>query len=83
MKLSDFTGIPLFQILYLMKESLIGYERLFSLFGAFKVTKEMIFLNKSNKCKVWVSKNYAFNYPDEPLPGINESGFLSKIFEIM
>jgi hypothetical protein len=53
--LADLGEISLFRMLYLLKETLIGLERLFSKFGAFLLTEKMIFIDQSGKCKVWLS----------------------------
>jgi hypothetical protein len=55
--------LQLFQLLYLLKESLIGFERLFDRFGGFDITDKMILINKNNKCKVWINEALMFNFP--------------------
>ena len=53
MKLEKIYEIPFNQIIYLMKESIVGFERLFSKFGGFEVTPNMISINEKDQCKVW------------------------------
>lgn len=60
-KIGELSDVPLFKVLYLMKESIIGLERLFYKFGPFLVTASMIALNSQSKCKIWLSENFASN----------------------
>ena len=53
--------MPLSQALYLIKECLIGFERLFNRFGAFDITETMIAINEKGLCKVWINENFALN----------------------
>lgn len=61
LRLTDLNDLPLFKILYLLKEALIGFERLFHLHGAFMPTARMVVLTAANKCKVWINENLASN----------------------
>jgi len=54
-KLKEVNELPLPQFLYLLKETLIGFELLFDIFGYFKVTDDMIIVNASSQWKVWIS----------------------------
>jgi hypothetical protein len=54
-RLADLKDLPLIKVLYLLKEVLIGYERLFDRFGSFLVNPCMIAINQFGKCKVWVN----------------------------
>ena len=47
------------QVVYFLKESMIGFERLFNKFGSFKVNSSMIYLNEKGMCKVWIHENPA------------------------
>ncbi len=60
-RLLELKDLPLFKILYLLKESIIGFERLYSKLGAFKISPKMIVLSLNNKCKVWCCENLASN----------------------
>jgi hypothetical protein len=55
MRLGELKDLPLFKILYILKESIIGYERLFDKFGSFPITSHMIALDHQNRCKVWLN----------------------------
>jgi hypothetical protein len=59
--LADLTTIPLFKLLYLLKESVIGFERLYNKFGPFTISNKMIALNQQNKCKIWLNEDFASN----------------------
>jgi len=50
--------LPLFKIIYILKESIIGFERLFDKFGPFPVTSRMIAFDQQNKCKVWINEAF-------------------------
>lgn len=60
-RLADLQNISLFKMLYLLKEALIGFERLFHMHGPFVLTSRMVALNKANKCKVWLADDFASN----------------------
>jgi hypothetical protein len=47
--------------LYAFKETLVGFERLFALFGSFEIVPGMIGVNLEGRVKVWVSKHYHTN----------------------
>jgi hypothetical protein len=47
--------MPLFQVFYLMKEALVGFERLFDRFGTFDVSGKMVLINKNMRCRVWIN----------------------------
>jgi hypothetical protein len=49
------------QCLYLLKEALIGFERLYNRFGGFEVFNSMIAINEKGFCRVWLSENIASN----------------------
>jgi len=61
-RLTELKDIALFRMLYLLKETLIGCERLRDKFGPFRFTARMVCLNDSGKCKVWVSENFCTNH---------------------
>ena len=61
LRLNELTELPLFKLLYLLKESIIGFERLYDKFGAFPITPRMIALNQQNKCKVWLNESFESN----------------------
>jgi len=53
--LIELRDLPLFKTLYLLKEALIGFERLFDRFGSFMVTPKMVGINRQHQCKVWLN----------------------------
>jgi hypothetical protein len=57
--------MPLFQVLYLLKESVIGFERLYDRFGTFDISNKMILINKNLKCRVWINENITLNFPSK------------------
>jgi hypothetical protein len=53
--LSDLRELPLFKILFLLKEAIIGFERLFDRFGSFQVSPRMVALSRQGKCRIWLN----------------------------
>jgi hypothetical protein len=62
LRLAELKDLPLFKILYLLKEAIIGFERLLDRVGPFEVTAKMVALSQSHKCKVWLNDNFASNH---------------------
>lgn len=60
--LEELMEIPLFKAMYLIKEAMIGFERIFSRFGVFRVTGRMIGLDQWHKCRVWLSEDLGSNH---------------------
>lgn len=54
-RLVQLQDLPLFKLMYMLKEAIIGYERLYHKFGSFLITPDMIAINNQNKCKVWLN----------------------------
>lgn len=80
LRLVELNDLPLFEILYLLKEVLYGFERLFHVQGAFMPTAKMIVLNAANKCKVWLNENLASN---ELIPfRQQEHDFLTVLYQL-
>jgi hypothetical protein len=52
--LQHLKDLPLFKLLYLFKEAIIGFERLYAKFGPFRATPKMVALNPRGKCKIWL-----------------------------
>lgn len=63
-----------------MKESIIGFERIYAKLGTFKITPKMIALNQNNKCKVWCSENLASNSYENVFG--TEADFLKSIYSL-
>ena len=57
MKLDKLYELPFNQTAYLLKEAIIGLERLFNKFGGFEVLPSMIVINEKGQCKVWYNDN--------------------------
>lgn len=55
--------LPLFQLLYLLKEALVGFERLYDRFGGFDISDRMVLLSKSGRCRVWFNEDLSANHP--------------------
>jgi hypothetical protein len=55
--------VGFYQILYLLKESLVGFSHLYDRFGPFEVSQKMVLINKSCKCRVWLNENVTVNFP--------------------
>jgi hypothetical protein len=53
--LNSLPKMPLYQNLYLLKESLVGFESLYDRFGSFDVSNKMVLINKNSKCRVWIN----------------------------
>ena len=49
------------QALYIIKECLIGFERLFNRFGGFQIFETMVSINEKGYCRVWVNENFSEN----------------------
>jgi hypothetical protein len=60
-RLSDIGFLPFPQIIYLLKEMMIGYDVLMDIFGAFEPNDEMIGVNNSNHWRLWISEDYTLN----------------------
>ena len=67
-------------MLYLLKESLIGYERLYTRYGAFEINDKMIGVNKYHKCKIWLNSELVKNYYKSL--EISEMDFIESICQI-
>lgn len=49
------------QCIYMLKESLIGFERLYNRFGGIEVLNSMIAINEKGFCRVWLNDNFSLN----------------------
>ena len=47
--------LPLPQVLYLMKEMLVGFEALIGRFGVFEPEESMVVVDSHDHWKMWVS----------------------------
>ena len=49
------------QSLFMMKECMVGFERLFNRFGGFCITAKMVSVNEKGLCRVWLNENFSVN----------------------
>jgi hypothetical protein len=61
LRLPDLKELPLFKVICLLKEALIGFERLFHRFGPFLVSPKMVGVDRAGKCRVWVCQDFTIN----------------------
>jgi hypothetical protein len=47
--------LPIPQVIYLLKELLIGFEVLIDIFGLFDPSAKMIIVNQRQQWKVWIN----------------------------
>lgn len=52
-RLSDTINLTHGQLLYILSESLCGFEELYYRFGSFTITDDHIGFNEIGQCKVW------------------------------
>ena len=80
-KLAHLYDVNLSQTLYLLKESMMGFERLYSRYGGFEIKNSMISINEKGMCKVWFNDNLAEN--SLPKNKANESSMVSRIINLI
>jgi hypothetical protein len=49
------------QVVYLIKEMMIGFEVLIDIFGCFDPNERLIAVNERNQWKFWISKDFSLN----------------------
>ena len=76
------SNLPLFNMLYIAKEALVGFERLFDQFGSFELNSKMIFISRLGKCKVWCHENISKNSPMK-LTKTTETEFKNNIVRVL
>jgi hypothetical protein len=81
LKLNKIHDMNINQSLYMLKEAILGFERLCSRFGPFKVTSNMIGVNERGLCKVWLNDNFSLNFPSAPES--TEQAMVASIVEIL
>lgn len=59
--LTDLEQIQMNRALYLLKETLVGAERISDQYGHFMVKESMIAINEKNKCRVWLNSKFHLN----------------------
>lgn len=60
-RLSDIDMLPLSQIIYLLKEMMIGYDTLVDIFGMFGPTEQMVAVSNNSQWKVWINEDFFKN----------------------
>lgn len=56
--LQDIEMLPMPQLIYLLKEALIGFEVLIDIFGLFEPSQRMVVVNQRQQWKVWINEDY-------------------------
>lgn len=57
-RLSEIKLLPLPQIVYLLKEMMVGYEVLVDIFGIFQPQDAMIAVTAHDQWRIWVHNNF-------------------------
>jgi hypothetical protein len=50
--------LPIPQVIYLLKEALIGFELLIDIFGVFEPSQRMIVVNHRLQWRMWINEDY-------------------------
>ncbi len=74
--------MPLYQILYIVKEALVGFDRLYDRFGSFDISNKMVLINKNGKCRVWINENITLNFPSRRTK-LSEKEFILKLAKLI
>jgi hypothetical protein len=61
-RLSELGCLPIGQIIYLLKEMMIGYDVLFDIFGSFDPNDEMIALDRHSQWRLWINIDFTKNF---------------------
>lgn len=56
--LEEVGALAMPQLIYLLKEALIGFEVLIDIFGLFEPSQRMVVVNQRQQWKVWISEDY-------------------------
>ena len=78
-RLSDIDLLSFSQILYLLKEMMIGYDALIDIFGVFDIRPEMVAVSVNYQWKVWMHEDFFRNTKEEPKGAIGEREFIYRI----
>jgi hypothetical protein len=57
--------LPFSQILYLLKEMMIGYDVLIDKFGTFSPSENMVIVTRALQWKVWINEDFFKNAKEE------------------
>jgi hypothetical protein len=77
-RLSDLDLLPLSQIIYLLKEMMIGYDALIDIFGIFGPTENMVAVS-NNQWKVWINEDFFHNQKSQTNMATGERDFIYRI----
>jgi hypothetical protein len=79
--LQDIELLAIPQIIYLLKEALIGFELLIDIFGVFEPTQRMILINHRHQWRVWINEDYIISAKETPK--ISEKEFICTIIKFV
>jgi hypothetical protein len=76
-RLSDMGMLPFSQILYLLKEMMIGYDVLIDKFGTFNPSESMVAVSMNLQWKMWINQDFFKNTKEDEKPAeIGEREFI-------
>jgi hypothetical protein len=75
----EMLAIP--QIIYLLKEALIGFELLIDIFGVFEPSQRMIMVNHKHQWRVWINEDYISSAKETPK--LSEKEFIYTIIKFV
>lgn len=81
-RLSDIDMLSFSQIIYLLKEMMIGYDALVDIFGTFEPTEEMVAISSTHQWKVWVNQDFFINTKPDTQSSIGAREFIYKLLGI-
>ena len=82
-RLKDVRMLACSQMVYLLKEMMIGYEVLFDIFGGFEPTDHMVMVDGRDQWRVWISADFAANTKeDSEHPDMTEGEFIHRLVDI-
>jgi hypothetical protein len=81
-RLSDIDLLSFSQIVYLLKEMMIGYDALIDIFGTFDPQERMIAISANYSWKVWISDNFYKNAKPDTDGSIGVREFIYRLLLI-
>ena len=63
LRASDLHNLSFEESLYMLSESIRGFDDCYSKVGSFDIVEQMIGINKKGYVKVWLNENFAENHP--------------------
>lgn len=79
--LSEIEMLAIPQIIYLLKEALIGFELLIDIFGVFEPSQRMIMVNHRHQWRVWINEDYISSAKETPR--LSEKEFIYTIINFV